>query len=236
MSTNFEDLIGRGVTGSKPAAGIPGRLYYDTTLERWERDTGVAWEVCEPPAGGGDAGDITYTPTVLTDWDGDADPGNVDDALDQLAERVDDLEGAGGSAYTQGARVYNNANISVADASGTALTFNSERYDTDTIHDTVTNPERLTCKTAGKYIITGHVFWASDNDGYRQLEILVNATTIAVTRNLAVTGGNAQSITTIYDLEVNDYVTLKVYHTAGNALNVTAAGNYSPEFAMQRIG
>lgn len=39
-----------------------------------------------------DAADVTYTPGVLTDWDGDADPGNVDGALDQLAERVDDNE------------------------------------------------------------------------------------------------------------------------------------------------
>ena len=40
-----------------------------------------------------DAEDITYTPAVATDWDGDADPGNVDDALDQLAERITDEEG-----------------------------------------------------------------------------------------------------------------------------------------------
>lgn len=39
-----------------------------------------------------DAGDVTYTPAVATDWAGDADPGDVDNALDQLAERVDDLE------------------------------------------------------------------------------------------------------------------------------------------------
>lgn len=53
---------------------------------------GAAWE-----AGGGtpDAGDVTYTPTTAADWDSDTDPGDVDDALDQLAERVDDLEGAG---------------------------------------------------------------------------------------------------------------------------------------------
>lgn len=41
-----------------------------------------------------DAANVTYTPAVATDWDSDADPGNTDDALDQLAERVDDLEGA----------------------------------------------------------------------------------------------------------------------------------------------
>jgi hypothetical protein len=44
-----------------------------------------------------DAGDVTYTPGTAADWDSDTDPGDLDDALDQLAERVDDLENAGGS-------------------------------------------------------------------------------------------------------------------------------------------
>lgn len=48
----------------------------------------------ETTVSGGDAADVTYTPAAASDWDGDADPGNVDGALDQLAERVDDLEGA----------------------------------------------------------------------------------------------------------------------------------------------
>lgn len=58
-----------------------------------------------PPAGGVvDAGDVTYTPSVATDWDSDTDPGDVDNALNQLAERVDDLEGAspgGGSSVLE---------------------------------------------------------------------------------------------------------------------------------------
>jgi hypothetical protein len=57
----------------------------------------MAWVQTE---GGGevsaqDAEDVTYTPTVLADWDGGTDPGNVDGALDQLGERVKDIEGAG---------------------------------------------------------------------------------------------------------------------------------------------
>ena len=44
-----------------------------------------------------DADNVTYTPAVNTDWDSDTDPGDVDDALDQLAERVDDIENAGGA-------------------------------------------------------------------------------------------------------------------------------------------
>jgi hypothetical protein len=60
------------------------------------RDDGT-WQ--NPPAGGTpDAGDVTYTPTTLTDWDGDADPGDVADALDQLAARVTEVESSGGGA------------------------------------------------------------------------------------------------------------------------------------------
>lgn len=41
-----------------------------------------------------DAGSVTYAPNTLTDWTGSADPGNVDDALDQLADRMTIVEGS----------------------------------------------------------------------------------------------------------------------------------------------
>lgn len=48
-------------------------------------------------AGGAiDASAVTYTPATEGDWDGSSDPGNVDDALDELAARVVDLETAPG--------------------------------------------------------------------------------------------------------------------------------------------
>lgn len=40
-----------------------------------------------------DAANVTFTPAVLADWDSSADPGDVDNALDQLAARTTDLEG-----------------------------------------------------------------------------------------------------------------------------------------------
>lgn len=46
------------------------------------------------------ASTVTYTPAVLADWDGGVDPGDLDNALDQLAERVADVEVASGIAYT----------------------------------------------------------------------------------------------------------------------------------------
>jgi hypothetical protein len=41
-----------------------------------------------------DASAVSYSPAVNADWNGSADPGNADDALDQLAERVTDVEAA----------------------------------------------------------------------------------------------------------------------------------------------
>ena len=45
-------------------------------------------------------------------------------------------------------RAYNNANITVPNATLTALPLNSERWDTNSIHDLATNNTRLTCQTA----------------------------------------------------------------------------------------
>lgn len=280
-----------------------------------------------------DAGDVTYTPTTATDWDSDADPGDVDAALDQLAERVDDLENAGGGSltvkeadgtptvagvttivvtngtltddtggqvtldfgsaatdgaaihdnvsgeisaiteketpvnadllliedsdasyakkyieignlpasgggYTEGARAYNNANISINNDSSTTLTFNSERWDTDTIHDTGSNTSRLTCKTTGVYLISATIDFASNANGRRQIWFVVDGTTtIAMTNVPAINGANVRlSLTTIYSLTADQYVEAVVYQSSGGALNVTVQANWSPEFMMQRIG
>jgi hypothetical protein len=55
------------------------------------------------------------------------------------------------------ARVFNSADITVPDSVNSFyLSFDSEHWDTDNIHDTTTNPTRLTAQTAGKYMIKGY--------------------------------------------------------------------------------
>ena len=153
--------------------------------------------------------------------------------------------GVGTSAWVRNARarVYNNANISVANAPSPfqVLTFNSERYDNDAIHDTVTNNSRLTCKTAGVYSIAGHVFFAGNGTGQRGLQIRVTGTTNAVIAsdmrpNTSAGIGTQVSVATQYELAVNDYVELLAYQDSGGPLNILTQANYSPEFEMARIG
>ena len=85
MSTNFEDLIGRSDTAGKPAASIPGRLWFDTDLGKLQRDNGATWDDVEGivsagiPANGWitaaamtyvSADDPTYTATIVGDVSG----------------------------------------------------------------------------------------------------------------------------------------------------------------------
>lgn len=142
--------------------------------------------------------------------------------------------------YTQGARVYHNANQSIPTATWTILAFNSERYDTDTIHNTVTNNSRLTCKTAGKYLITGQVGIAANATGIRSALIKLNGSELfylaAILENTSSAYSWAGNVSTIYDLAVGDYVELQVYQDSGSTLNAEVSAVRYPEFMMQRIG
>jgi len=55
--------------------------------------TSLAW--AQLSAGVSDASAITYTPADTSKWNGSTDPGDVDEALDQLASRTKTLESAG---------------------------------------------------------------------------------------------------------------------------------------------
>ena len=134
-------------------------------------------------------------------------------------------------------RVYNDAAISINNTTTTILTLNSERFDTDAMHNTSTNTSRLTCVTAGVYLIHGHVRFASNNTGHRIAGIRLNGSTqIANQKTEAVQGTTTVlSVATVYKLSVADYVELTAYQSSGGALNVEAEGNLSPEFGMTWI-
>lgn len=141
--------------------------------------------------------------------------------------------------YTEGARVYATAIQAIPDDDFTPIAFTAERYDTDGIHDNSTNNSRLTCKTVGKYTIQATVRMAVNTAGYRNLQCILNGTTVidgSVELNPTDADSPILKISTIYDLAVGDYVELEILQTTGGALNTRVSANYSPEFMMQRIG
>jgi hypothetical protein len=136
-------------------------------------------------------------------------------------------------------RAYKTATQSIGTGSSTLLTFDAEYFDTDGIHDLVTNTGRLTCKTAGKYRISANYSWTGAVGAIRQSSIKLNgATSIGQDDRPPALGGNLTSIsvTTTYQLAVNDYVELWVYQDSGAAINLQIAAVPPPSLAMERIG
>lgn len=151
--------------------------------------------------------------------------------------RVTFLGGAAGG-YTQCARVYHSVAQSIPNSVDTILAFDSERFDTDGIHDTVTNNSRLTCKTAGIYIVVASACFAASATGLRVVTLLLNGTTpIGIqTTNALVTGRTRLvAVSPPQDLIVGDYVEARVYHTSGGTLTVDVDAQSSPEFGMVRV-
>ena len=120
--------------------------------------------------------------------------------------------------YTQGARVYNSGVETIPTDAWTTLGFDSERYDTDNIHDpSIFTMHKLTCKTAGKYILTGHIRFDANAVGDRLVGIRLNAGNFLAIQNVPPMAANqpSLSVATLYDLAVNDSVTLCAYQSSG---------------------
>ncbi len=138
-----------------------------------------------------------------------------------------------------GCRVYNNADENTATGIATPLTFNLERYDTDTIHNITSNTDRLICQTSGKYSITGNARFDANAVGFRSLIIRLNGTdAIAVVTGPGIGAVDPADLflATIYNLTRGDYLQLEALQTSGGNLLVKYIARFTPEFMMQKIG
>jgi hypothetical protein len=140
-------------------------------------------------------------------------------------------------------RVYHNANQSIANNATLAVAFNSERFDTAAMHDTVTNNGRITFPVTGLYLVSLSVVLATATD-YRGITagILLNGTTSIAEAGVMDNYINlypAVTIATLYKFTAAEYVTAKVWQTnaAAAARNLLAAvGNHTPEFSAVWVG
>lgn len=189
-----------------------------------------------------------FTLTIKTDAGGSTGVAIANGASQLLWINGNNVEAAGpaivagtaGAPAFIGARAYNSANISINNLTHTDLTFNSERFDTNTIHSTSTNTDRLTLPFAGKWIIGAHVSFAAHATGFRVLRIRKNATTeIARVQSTSIAVAAIDTVLTISTMDTfaaNDYVTAGVYQDSGGALNVLVLTQYSPEFWCTYVG
>lgn len=137
-------------------------------------------------------------------------------------------------------RVFNSAVQSIpTGGTGAALTFDSERFDTDNMHSTSSFTSRITFNTAGLYIVTGYAGFAGSAAGaIRAFQIRLNGVTVLATQ-LAPVGAthNSQStVTAGWKFAVNDYVELLLIQDSGGALNSLVSAAQSPEFSAVWVG
>lgn len=140
--------------------------------------------------------------------------------------------------YTEGARVYHSEHQTIPHSTTVYVAFNQESYDTDNIHDSITNNSRLTCKTAGKYLIFAQYYFASSAVGSRSGAFQINRTTTITADKLTSPGAGyyRQHIVQVYPLAVNDFVELFVDQSSGGNLNLNCGLRYQTHFGIQRIG
>lgn len=148
---------------------------------------------------------------------------------------------SGATPVAYGCLAFNSAAISVGNGAGQKLTFDSELFDSNSFHSTVTNTGRLTVPAggAGVYLVTAQIDWASSTSGIRAMNILLNnGNNIANLGNIYnTTGGTApMGLVAIYKFADADFIELAVFQNSGGALNVAGTANQSPYFGMVRIG
>jgi len=116
---------------------------------------------------------------------------------------------------------------------------NVSEWDTDGIHDPVTNNSRLTAQTAGFYLVIGNAEFQNDYWSSRYLGVRLNGTTFLAVHHQPAAYWDATtfSVPTIYYLGVGDYVELMNMETSGpgNPL-VMSIGYATPAFMMEKLG
>lgn len=116
------------------------------------------------------------------------------------------------NAYVfKGCRVYKTADQAVSSGGGPVkVTWNAENFDTDTMHDNVTNNTRITFKTAGIYVVLFQLNYTS-TPAEISASILLNNTTQIAKSSVQQTTFNCDVLCgTIYSFAVNDYIEARI--------------------------
>ena len=137
-------------------------------------------------------------------------------------------------------KLYRTANVSIATGTWTAVSWNAETFDTDTMHDNTTNAQRITFTTAGTYQITLNAMWASNTSGARYLAIEKNGGTTQGSGTDVVTSfatapigttHNGINVNVMATFAANDYIIAFVNQTSGGALNLSGTSDAHSSFS-----
>lgn len=126
-----------------------------------------------------------------------------------------------------GCRVSDSTNPSIGNGVYTLITWNTETFDTDGFHSTVTNTGRITIPSGknGYYKVTGTINWASNNTGSRIIVIYKNG--VAAHYSYTAPGVVSNVIATTMSLVATDYIEIYAYQGSGGNLTLYSTGDFS---------
>lgn len=145
---------------------------------------------------------------------------------------------AAGLTYI-GVSVYKSAAQTIANNTDTALTFDSEFFDTDSFHDTVSNTSRLTIPAGkgGKYALTGLLSWNGSSAGtIRAIKIYKNGSILnQISQTNSTVDGAILPAAQVYNLVATDYLEIYVRQNTGGNLDVQG-GTEKTSFQLSYLG
>ena len=133
---------------------------------------------------------------------------------------------ASGSTFV-GCGVKKTTDQSLSSSTYTVLSWDSENFDTDTMHDNSTNNTRITIATgkAGYYLLSGSISFGSNGTGNRIVRSYKNGSDFRWLA--AVAASNTGNFTVVpfsqtLSLSAGDYLEIYAFQSSGGALNVNA--------------
>jgi len=170
--------------------------------------------------------DAHYATIVLDVWtDGTPTISFGVDAVTRLIINTSGLivDGTISGSTAIGARVERTSDLAIGNASWTAVTWDTERVDTDGIWAAGT-PTRFTPQHAGYYTVEGCINFLSNATGLRGIAVRLNGTTVVRMQQLAAINGadTALAVTAGGHLfnGSTDYAEIMCYQNSGGNLNL----------------
>jgi hypothetical protein len=145
------------------------------------------------------------------------------------------------SSNTPTARVTSSDDIEIGHNLPTVLAFDSERHDSDGMHDNTTNNSRLAATQgtggAAPYVISVSVQFAPNSTGIRSVSLRKEggAVIAADSQDANSVGPTEVTLTTVAFLGDNSYVEVIAFQSSGGDLNIVKAEEHSPEFSMSML-
>lgn len=243
--TTLPGVLLKGVAASRPAASAvaKGTIYSATDTGAITQSDGSSWSTYATISSGMADPMTTRGDIIIRNSSNTTARLAIGTSGKVLQSDGTDISWQTPSAVFSGAKAYHSTTQSIPNSTVTAASLDSEEFDTDTYHSTVTNTSRMTIPSGkdGYFLLAGKVVFAANATGVRIARFLKNGTTILRTQysDAGASGaGKSAQISAVASLIATDYVEFTVYQTSGGALNIgnASASEEQTSFEIVRLG